>query len=112
MGGFTPLSCVLPLPHNPRSKSLNLDSLQRAFVVWVYNKIIFEGKGTKVDSSRLFPVAPPIGDSRTSHHMLRPGPIPLSLALEGLRSRRVFGPRHAIGMRMLGEHIDTHIGII
>ena len=61
MGGFTPLSCVLPLPHNPRSKSLNLDNLQRVFVVWVYNKIIFEGKGTKVDSSRLFPVAPLIG---------------------------------------------------
>ena len=61
MGGFTPLSCVLPLPHNPRSKSLNLDSLQRGFVVWVYNKIVFEGEGIKVDSSRLFPVAPPIG---------------------------------------------------
>ena len=51
MGGFTPLSCVLPLPHNPRSKSLNLDNLPRVFVVWVYNKIILEGKGTKVDSS-------------------------------------------------------------
>ena len=61
MGGFTPLSCVLPLPHNPRSKSLNLDSLQRGFVVWVYSKIVFEGEGIKVASSRLFPVAPPIG---------------------------------------------------
>ena len=91
MGGFTPLSCVLPLPHNPRSKSLNLDNLQRVFVVWVYSKIIFEGKGIKVDSSRFFPVAPPIGLTHLSPHA-SPRPYPTlarprwSTLKEGLRT--------------------------